>query len=135
MTSDSPEASQRAAASDVARVSRILGWLFLLSFMLLTAIAEGVYAAHGIAPSDRFQFLTILGVLVFVWYWIRTQCEPCGATFPLDFGWFVGMAAPIVAPYYLWHHQRWRGLAKIGILFLAYVMTYVVAIVTSVVLG
>jgi hypothetical protein len=45
------------------------------------------------------------------------------------------MAAPIVAPYYLWRHQRWRGLAKIGILFLAYIMTYVVAIVTSVVLG
>lgn len=41
MTSDSPRASHRAEASDVALVSRILAWLFLLSFMLLTAIAEG----------------------------------------------------------------------------------------------
>jgi hypothetical protein len=133
--SDTPELSQLAAASEFARASKILSWLFLLSFMLLTAIAEGVYAAHGIAPSERFQFLKILGGLIFLWYWIRTQCEPYGATFPLDFGWFVGVAAPIVARTTCGITKGGEGWRRSGSSPRAYIMTCTVAVVTSVVLG
>jgi len=135
LSDGAPTAGELAAVDELARVSRILAWLFLLGLMLLTAVAEGVYAAHGLAPSIRFESLKVLGGLLFFWYWIRKQCEPYGATFPMDFGYFVSMAGPFVALYYLWRYQRWRGLVKLGALAAAYLLTYVVTIVMRVLLS
>jgi hypothetical protein len=121
--------------AELEGAQKILSWLFLLSMILLTGVAKGIYASQGLAPSLRFEFLSVLGTFIFFWFWIRKECEPCGATFPMDFGWFVGIAGPVVALYYLWRYQRWRGLAKLAALVLAYVASLVVGGVTRVLLS
>jgi hypothetical protein len=121
--------------AELERASRLLSWAFLVGVMLLTGVAKGVYGSLGLAPSDQFELVSRLGMFVFLWFWIRKQCEPCGATFPMDFGFFVGIAGPVVAPYYLWRYQRLRGLAKLGALVVAYVASLMLGGVTQVLLS
>ena len=122
--------ADRAAVDELAGVSRILSWLFLLGFMLLMGVARGVYAAHGIEPSERFEALGMLGGLTFLWYWIKNEGHP-GGSYPLDFGWFVAMVGPFLAGYYFWRGQRWRGIGKVLLLGIAYLTTYLITFLTE----
>jgi len=127
-------ASAQSTESEVAEVSRHLSWLFLLGFLLLVGAARGVYSAQGVSPSARFEALGVLGFVTFVWYWIRQQCEPHGVTFPVDLAWFMALLWFLLAPYYLWRGERWRGLAKFGVLVAAYVLSSLVNVVVHYVL-
>ncbi len=100
---------------DVVPTARLLSWVFLLGYVLVTAVGRSVYAAHGRPPSGLFEVLAGLGLLTFIWNWVRRECEVCGATFPEDFAWFLAMLWFLLVPYYMWHLQRWKGLLKCAV--------------------
>jgi hypothetical protein len=121
-------AIHRAEGADLVPVSRLLSWIFLLGHILLVAGARGAYAAYEITPSAQFEILAILGLMTFVWYWVTQECERCGATFPLDFAWFLAILWFVLGPYYLWRFQRWRGVAKCLIVCAWYLGAWVVSL-------
>lgn len=121
--------ARQVAEAGVGRATQALSWLFLLGFLLLVGIARGVYSAQDIAPSARFELLVLWGYVTFLWYWIRQQCEPHGVTFPVDLAWFMAFLWVMLAPYYLWRGQGWRGLAKFGLLSAGWVLSYVMTLI------
>ena len=96
---------------------------------MLVGAARGVYSAQELPPSARFESLVFLGSVTFLWNWIRLQCEPHGVRFPMDLAWFMVLLWFLLSPYYLWRGERWRGLAKFGMLIGAYVLSYVATVV------
>ncbi len=97
---------------EIVPSAQVLAWGFLFAFLLLTSIARSLYAARGVAPSAQFEVLALLGFVTFVWYWVTQECKGCGASFPVDFAWFVSILWFVLVPYYMWRFQRWRGLIK-----------------------
>ncbi len=108
--------------------TRVLAWAFLLAYLLLVGLARATYAGYGVEPSATFELLAMIGLLTFVWYWVTQECRRCGATFPLDFAWFVTILWFILVPYYMWRSQGWRGLAKCGIILAWLIGTRVVSL-------
>jgi hypothetical protein len=101
------------ATDDLYTATRPLSWLFLLGLTFVAHGVEALYSSQGISPSARFQLLVQIGWWTLLWYWIREQCRPYKATFPMDFGLFVWWTAFLVVPYYLWKCERWKGLMKL----------------------
>ena len=127
--------SEQSIDSELRQASRGLSWLFLVGFLVLVGAARGVYSAQALTPSARFESLVFLGSVTFLWNWIRQQCEPHGVRFPIDLAWFMVLLWFVLSPYYLWQGERWRGLAKFGMLIGAYVLSYVATVVVHYVLG
>ena len=121
--------SAQSIDAGLGQASRGLSWLFLVGFLVLVGAARGVYSAQELPPSARFESLVFLGSVTFLWNWIRQQCEPHGVTFPMDLAWFMVLLWFLLSPYYLWRGERWRGLAKFGMLIGAYVLSYVATVV------
>jgi len=119
--------------SNESSVHRASSWILLLGFMLITAMARGVYASHGVEPSARFEMLVALGQLALLWFWFTAQVAVHRPRFMMDMGLMLMLFWFIVIPRYMWRYQRWRGLAKVFGLGLAYVASIVVSIVTAVV--
>ncbi len=117
-----------ATTREFGDAARLVSWLFLVGYLLLSGMARGVYSSHEVTPSSRFEVLSVLGFTTFLWYWVKNECGPRGATFPIDFAWFMLLFGLVVAPYYLWRYQRWRGLAKFGILLIAHAVAYFVSL-------
>ena len=123
------ETSAQSIDAGLGQASRGLSWLFLVGFLVLVGAARGVYSAQELPPSARFESLVFLGSVTFLWNWIRQQCEPHAITFPMDLAWFMVLLWFLLSPYYLWRGERWRGLAKFGMLIGAYVLSYVATVV------
>ena len=121
--------SAQSIDAGLGQASRGLSWLFLVGFLVLVGAARGVYSAQELPPSARFESLVFLGSVTFLWNWIRQQCEPHGVRFPMDLAWFMVLLWFLLSPYYLWRGERWRGLAKFGMLIGAYVLSYVATVV------
>ena len=122
--------SLEPADDGMRSATQTLSWVFLLGFLILVGIARGVYSAHELPPSARFESLAFVGYLTFVWYWIRQECESNAVTFPIDLAWFMSLLWVVLAPYYLWRSQRWRGLAKFAVLLATWVIAYGLTIAT-----
>lgn len=106
-------------ADEDAAAAKILGWTFLLGCLALDAIGQALYTASGADPSPRFKFVMSWAFTTFLWSWLRSQCRPHRGTFPLDLWLFLFGAWPVVLPYYLWRHERWRGLGKCALVLAA----------------
>ena len=92
---------------------RLVAWILLGGFLLISGAARGVYAAHDTEPSARFELLFRGGLILLLWYWFVQQVGPYRPKFPIDMGLFVAMLSFAPVPYYLWKYERWRGLAKV----------------------
>ena len=106
---------QEEAHSDKAppNPGKALSWIFLLGFLFVSSSARGVYSAHEVEPSLQFEALCFISGINFFWYWLREQCRPYRATFPLDLAWFVWNLWLFLFPYYLWRYERGRGILKV----------------------
>ena len=120
--------SEQVDDAELGQVSRIVSWLLLVGFLLLSGAARGVYSAQEIQPSARFEALAVVGFVTFVWYWIKQECAPYNVSFPIDLAWFMALLWFVLAPYYLWRVQRWRGLVKFGVLIGTHAASYVVTV-------
>jgi hypothetical protein len=119
--------SQRPALPEWASRLRLQTWLLLGGFFLISHMAMVVYDAFDQTPSLQFLWLFRLGILVLFWYWLSAQCRPHGQSFPMDMGMLLYAANFVLAPYYMWRTQRWRGIAKLAGVLGLYVLSYVIA--------
>lgn len=99
------------------RVRTALSWILLSGFVLVTSLARGVYAAHDMDPSGRFQLLEVLGLLMLLWYWFAQQVAPHRPPLVMDLGVLMAALWFVLVPYYLWRYERWRGLGTAAALF------------------
>lgn len=114
---------------ELNKVARVVSWIFLVGLLFLASAARGIYSSHGAAPSARFELLVTVSFGTFLWFWLKEQCRPYRTSFPLDIGFFVWWAGVVVIPYYLWRYQRWRGVAKLGVILSAYAAAYLFSLV------
>ena len=114
---------------------KLLSWILLTGFLLIAGLARAVYAAHGSQPSQRFQLLTTLGLMVLLWYWFVQQMVPHRPRLPMDMGIFLVALWFIFIPYYLWRYERWRGLGKVIGLFGVYCLTWVLGFAVAALLS
>ena len=91
---------------ELVKPSKILSWLFLVGFLFISNAARAVYSSHGVNPSARFEVLTTLAGVTFIWYWLIQQCRPYRVAFPLDLALFASSLWFLVLPYYLWRCER-----------------------------
>ena len=127
MTESTPESGNRT--------QKLLSWILLGGFLLIAGLARGVYAAHGSQPTQRFQLLTTLGLMVLLWYWFVQQMMPYRPRLPMDMGVILVALWFIFDPYYLWRYERWRGLGKVIGLIGLYGLTWVLGVAVAVVLS
>lgn len=94
----------------------------LYVYLVLTAVAQGVYFASGIEEPAFFTLLYPLGYLWIVGWWLRGDSRKHGIAWLYDMGMFLNLAWPFVMPYYLLKTRGARGLLVLVIvasLFLA----------------
>jgi hypothetical protein len=141
MTSD-PRTSAVVNSGQVGRpaaaassMQRALSWVLLLGFMLIVAIARGAYASNGAYPSARFNLVATFGLLALLWFWFSAQIAPYQPRLMLDMGLMLLIFWFVLVPYYMWHYERWRGIAKVFAVCVAYVASVVLSAVVAVVLS
>jgi hypothetical protein len=107
-----PEQTSTGDPEGLTDTHKILAWLFLIGFVIVTKAARGIYSSQGIEPSGRFVLLELAGLVTFQAYWLRSQCRPYRIAFPLDIAFFLPGLWFGIFPYYLWRCERWRGVGK-----------------------
>jgi hypothetical protein len=115
-------------ANEDDAVAKLSAWIFLIGLILVTSAARGLYSSQGAIPSPRFELLERLGLITFLWFWLTTQCRPYRVSFPLDLGLFLAALWFMMLPYYLWHHERWRGALKCLVIGVAYFVGYILSL-------
>ena len=131
----SPRRTQRVDAPSGLSGQRALSWVLLLGFILIGAIARGAYASNDATPSARFELLTTLGLLSLLWFWFSAQVSAHQPRLMMDMGLMLLLFWFVLVPYYMWHYERWRGLAKVLSLCVAYVASVFVSMMVAVVLS
>ncbi len=108
--------------------------LLLAAFLVVTGLANGLYAARGIEPSPITIWLYVIGLVHILWYWIHSDCQRLGINEPLDLGFFLMAGWPVAYPYYLVKTRGWgRGLLMVAGMIGLIVGWYVLGIVTALV--
>jgi hypothetical protein len=78
--------------------------------------------------SARFDVFVRLALLAILWSWSLAQLGTRRLSGIPDLGVFIAVLWFILLPYYLWQAQRWRGLAKVGVIWVAHVLAYMVTL-------
>ena len=107
------------AHDESAGAQKILAWAFLLAFTVLTSVARGLLLVSEV-ESWRYEMVSGPAFACLLWVWLVSQGRAHRAAFPLDLGFFVLGAWPLVVPAYLWRFERWRGLGKAGLVLALY---------------
>jgi hypothetical protein len=100
----------------------------LYSFLVVTQFANGLYFASGLERPPAFALLNSAALLWLFGWWAVRDSRGRGLPWIYDFGFFLTVAWPLVAPYYLLKTRGAKGL----ILIVAFVAAYVAAGVTGV---
>ena len=92
-------------------LSRIFSPTALLYvFVVVTQISRGIYTVlEGDAPA-ALTFVTALGFIWIVGWWMRRDSRRRGIPWVYDMGMFLYMLWPFILPYYLLKSRGVRGL-------------------------
>ena len=115
------------AQDGTSRLFSGLTLALLLGTILVAGAAQGAYAAAGVS-SARFDVAVRLALFASLWNWTVAQLGLRRLTGVPDLGVFMAVLWFILLPYYLWQDQRWRGLAKVGIICAAHALAYVLTL-------
>jgi len=110
-------------------LSRIFSPTVLLyAFVVISQIARGIYVViEGGAPA----FITFLSALGFVWligWWLRRDSRLRNLTSVYDLGMFLYILWPCIMPYYLLKTRGARGVLVVLGFVVAYVGGYLVGV-------
>ena len=112
-----------ADRSEPASAQKIFAWAFLLAFAILTSVGRGLLLVSE-GDSWHLEIVSGPGFACLLWVWLVSQGRARGAAFPLDLGFFILAAWPVVVPAYLWRFERWRGLGKFALVLALYFFGY-----------
>lgn len=95
--------------------------LVILTFIVLSQIAFGIYAAKDIEPSGSFTFLYYIILICLIGYWLQKDSRKYHISWVFDMGFFLYLAWPLIMPYYLF---KTRGPKKGGSIILGFIGVY-----------
>ena len=120
----------KEAASSSPHLSRVwVPWLILVLAFLIGNVGDTLYILFELAPSPLFGTLSGIVPLAAIWYWFWHYLVRHGVPVHIDTGLFLEVAPFVVIPVHVVRAERWWGLLTLGGLVMAYLATYVVALV------
>ncbi len=120
---------------DARGARRLEAWLLLWVLFLLIGAGQGLYRAIGYAPTARFDLLSRLGSFVLLWNWFRQHVVlPYRPPLGMDVGQLILAVWPVSFAWFLWKHERWRGLARLAFLYGSCAFPSVVALLIELLL-
>jgi len=106
--------------------------VLLYSFVVITQVAYGFYLGQQIEAPAAYTLLYWAAQLWITGWWLRTDSRKRGVVWVYDLGFFLGIAWPLVMPYYLVKTRGAKGLLVILGFIGAYVGATIVGIILSV---
>ena len=103
----------------------------LYTLVVITQFAYGAYVGAQLEFPGAVTFLSTIGLLWGVGWWLRTDSRRRGVLPVYDLGFFLYLAWPLVMPYYLVKTRGVKGLLAI----LGFVVAYVGAAIMGMVLS
>ena len=100
--------------------------------LFVTQVVGGVYRGLGRGVPPALGPLGTLLVLLGVAGWFWSYCRAQRISMPMDMGWFLMMAWPIVIPYYIITREGRRGLLRIGLFALTYFAAWATGVAAAV---
>ena len=108
--------------------------LVVLLTVAINQTATGFYRATG---TESPPLSDLLGKISLFWglgWWIRDDSRKRHFAWVYDLGFFLYLAWPVVAPYYLFKTRGVRALVTIGVFILVIIGAYLFGVALSVVL-
>jgi hypothetical protein len=104
----------------------------LTLFLVLANVGSGLYAAHGVRPSEAFKWLCYLVVALLIAYWILEDSRRLHVPGSVDQGLYLLAAWPIALPYHLLKTRRGRGVVALAGFLGLFLATYLVSVVVAI---
>jgi hypothetical protein len=96
---------------------------------LIVNVGNTLYALSGLTPSPLFGTLSGIVPLAAIWYWFWHYLVTHGVPIRVDTGLFLGMAPFVMIPVHVIRAEGWWGFLTLGGLAMAYLATYVIALI------
>ncbi|MGO9272555.1 MAG: hypothetical protein ACLQOO_20370 [Terriglobia bacterium] len=120
----------KVSSWDVSASPDIFTPALIYALATVAGFASGAYKAHGIEPSMAFRFLTYVGFLALMSYWVQKDSSRSAVWRVFDLGFFMYLLWPVIVPYYLIKTRGPKGLLPIigfiGAYFVAGILGYVI---------
>ena len=97
----------------------------LAAFSAAMTAGSVMVASHGAVLSERIAFVWFMVFSTVVALWLREDCREMGIHQPLDAGFFIFMAWPLLVPYHLIRSRASRGIVGVLAIFGAFAVPYV----------
>jgi hypothetical protein len=105
----------------------IFVYVFALQFI------DNLYALQGIEGPLGWEFLSRIGLVWLIWWWLRVDSRERGIGWVLDLGMFLYLAWIVVLPYHLFKTRGWAAFVPILFFIAVALMGFVSAVVVWVV--
>jgi hypothetical protein len=99
----------------------------LLVPQVIAGIYRGLGAEHPAGLALLGTALLVLGVIV----WFRSYCRAFRISQPMDMGWFLMIAWPVIVPYFILRHEGRRGLRRIGYFILGWLVAALIGVLVG----
>jgi hypothetical protein len=104
----------------IARVPLTTAALAL--YLLSVQVMEGTHRVYAVVPSAAFGLFRLVAFIWWLGWWWEEDRRRLGDAAPLDMGFFLAGAWPIIVPYRLFRtrgRRAFRGLLAFGGIYLA----------------
>ena len=118
-----------------AKPAAIIPILGLCVLALLVSIYSVLAVIHGVEASDQSEYIWTFGFSLFIAWWVELDRRSYGYAAPFEFPALVFFVWPIVVPYYLYKTRGRRGLLWAAWVMLFFILPFLIALMTYVVLG
>jgi len=99
--------------------------------LLVAQIIAGIYRGLDRTPPDLLSVLGTFLLALAIVAWFQSYCRAFRISQPIDMGWFLMVAWPVVVPYYLISREGRRGLRRIGTFVLAWLASAFVGVASG----
>ena len=103
----------------------------LAAAIFVPQMIAGIYRGLGAELPDLLPILSTMLLALGVVAWFRSYCSAFRITQPMDMGWFLLIAWPLVVPYFIISREGRRGLRRIG----SFVVGWVIAALLGALIG
>ncbi len=127
MTTTASEATTPSGPPVLPRLPEVL----LGSALVTPYVIAGVYRGIGRDAPDVLPFLNTFLIFCGVAAWFRSYCRALRVSLPMDMGWALILAWPVVVPYFILKREGRRGLRRLGLFIVAWLAAALVGVATS----
>ncbi|MGQ0543013.1 MAG: hypothetical protein ACT4O9_14345 [Blastocatellia bacterium] len=83
------------------------------AFTFFAQVIALLYEAWALEPPTAYLYLLYLAHASILWWWLKEDSRKTGGTWPMDLGYFIYLAWPVLIPYHLFTTRGLRGFIGI----------------------